>query len=118
MKIIKHNQEYIVWVSELKSLIQKTQIKASIAVNIEMIKLYWEIGQSIADKVEKANWGSAIVEQLSVDLKNEFSNQKGFSRSNLFSMKKFYEFYSSSDAEIEKIQQLVGQIPWGKMWLL
>jgi len=45
------------------------------------------------------------------DLKKEFPNQKGFSRSSLFSMKKWFEFYSKSEIEIEKIQQLVGQIP-------
>jgi len=48
-------------------------------------------------------------------LKNEFPNQKGFSRSNLFSMKQWFEFYSASNIEIEKIQQLVGQIPKNKI---
>jgi hypothetical protein len=46
-------------------------------------------------------------------LKSEFPNQKGFSRSNLFSMKKWFDFYSTSKVDIVKVQQLVGQIPWG-----
>jgi len=78
------------------------------------LNLYWTIGKSISEKVEKGNWGSSIVEELSKYLKKEFPNQKGFSRSNLFSMKKWFEFYSKSEIEIEKIQQLVGQIPWGQ----
>jgi predicted nuclease of restriction endonuclease-like (RecB) superfamily len=111
--MIKKHSEYINWVNGLKNLIQKTQIKAAISVNKELLGLYWTIGKSISEKVEKANWGSSIVEELSKDLKIEFPNQKGFSRSNLFSMKKWFEFYSKSEIEMEKIQQLVGQIPWG-----
>ncbi len=113
MNMIKRHREYINWVNELKNLIQKTQVKASISVNRELLGLYWNIGKSISEKVENANWGSSVVEELSKDLKTEFPNQKGFSRSNLFSMKKWFEFYSKSKIEIEKIQQLVGQIPWG-----
>ena len=105
--------EYRDWVIELKSRIQSSQLKAAISVNKELLSLYWEIGKSISSKISKANWGTSIVEQLSVDLKNEFPNQKGFSRSNLFSMKQWFEFYSTSNLEASKIQQLVGQIPWG-----
>ena len=114
MDLEKQNKEYFEWVDELKSLIQKTQIKASIMVNKELLSLYWNIGQSISEKIKIGKWGSAIVEELSKDLKKELPNQKGFSRSNLFSMKKWFEFYSKSEIEIEKIQQLVGQIPWGQ----
>jgi len=113
MSLTKKHTEYINWVNELKTLIQRTQIKASILVNRELMGLYWSIGKSISEKVNTANWGSSVVEELSKDLKEEFPNQKGFSRSNLFSMKKWFEFYSQSKIDIEKIQQLVGQIPWG-----
>jgi len=113
MSLTKKHTEYINWVNELKTLIQRTQIKASISVNRELMGLYWTIGKSISEKVNTANWGSSVVEELSKDLKEEFPNQKGFSRSNLFSMKKWFEFYSQSEIDIEKIQQLVGQIPWG-----
>lgn len=113
MSLTKKHTEYINWVNELKTLIQRTQIKASISVNRELMSLYWTIGKSISEKVNTANWGSSVVEKLSKDLKEEFPNQKGFSRSNLFSMKKWFEFYSQSDIDTEKIQQLVGQIPWG-----
>lgn len=75
--------------------------------------LYWEIGGSISSRISQSKWGTSVVDQLSNDLKSEFPNQKGFSRSNLFSKKQWFEFYSSKDIEIEKIQQLVGQIPWG-----
>ncbi|MEA2027700.1 MAG: PDDEXK nuclease domain-containing protein [Campylobacterota bacterium] len=108
----KSNEAYIRWVVELKRVIHTSQLKASLSVNSEMLAMYWEIGQSISQKVEVMNWGSSIVEQLSKDLKKLFPNHKGFSRTNLFYMKKWFEFYSVM--EFEKVQQLVGQIPWGQ----
>lgn len=107
-----NSPEYINWIIELKSKIQSAQLKAALSVNKELLSLYWELGKSIAQKINESNWGTSVVEELSKDLKNEFPNQKGFSRSNLFSMKQWFEFYNNS-TDIEKIQQLVGQIPWG-----
>lgn len=118
MDIVKQNKKYRKWVEELKGLIQKSQIKASISVNKELLELYWKIGESISEKSNAENWGTSVVEQLSKDLKTIFPNQFGFSRSNLFSMKKWFEFYNSSNIQIEKIQQLVGQIPWGQNVLI
>jgi len=108
-----NSSQYINWITDLKSKIQSAQLKAAVSVNKELLNLYWELGKSISLKISESNWAASVVEQLSKDLKKEFPNQKGFSRSNLFSMKQWFEFYSASNIEIEKIQQLVGQIPWG-----
>lgn len=113
MDLIYKNNEYRLWLEELKNEIQRTQIKATISVNQELLSLYWKIGQSISEKINIENWGTSVVESLSKDLKKYFPNQKGFSRSNLFSMRKWYEFYSQLDLAPEKVQQFVGQIPWG-----
>ncbi len=118
MKAIKNNKDYMLWVKELKGLIASSQIKAAVSVNRELLALYWRIGKSISDKVEIMNWGSSVVEELSIDLKKIFPNQKGFSRSNLFYMKKWFELYSSGNIDSEKVQQLVGQIPWGQNVLI
>ena len=106
----KINEEYINWLIELKKLINSSQIKASLSVNREMLVMYWEIGKSISEKVEVMKWGLGIVNVLAKDLKKLFPTQKGFSRTNLFYMKKWFEFYSTSEIELEKVQQLVGQI--------
>ncbi|NOQ72422.1 MAG: DUF1016 family protein [Crocinitomix sp.] len=114
MNVESYNaHEYIKWISTLREKIQSAQLKAAVNVNKELLSLYWELGKSISLKISESNWGSSVVEQLAKDLKKEFPNQKGFSRSNLFSMKQWFEFYSTSNNDIEKIQQLVGQIPWG-----
>ncbi|MBN2663708.1 MAG: DUF1016 family protein [Bacteroidales bacterium] len=129
MKELIYRTEYVTWLNEIKSKIYKLQVKAAIAVNTEMLLFYWDLGKDINDKQLDKNWGDAVVEQLGKDLQSEFPEMKGFSRTNLFYMKKWYLFYSEQitfvqqavgqinlPAQInseEKIQQLVGQIPWG-----
>src|SRR5680860_272600 len=108
-----NTNEYVEWVRGLKEKIRSTQIKAAVSVNREMLYLYWEIGKSISHKIRESDWGSSIVDKLATDLKREFPGQKGFSRSNLFHMKKWFEFYSVENTGYEKVQQVVGQIPWG-----
>jgi len=110
MELNNGHIEYLKWLNKLKSRIRTTQIKAALSANSELIKLYWDIGKDIFDKQEIKAWGNSVVDNLSKDLKLEFPNMKGFSRRNLFYMKKFYSFYKS---DIEKVQQLVAQIPWG-----
>ena len=113
MELIQNTNEYKKWIEKLKSEIQKSQIKAAITVNQTLLDLYWRIGKSISEKINQGNWGTSVVEKASKDLRNHFPNQRGFSRSNLFSMRKWYEFYANSGLDIKKVQQLVGQIPWG-----
>jgi predicted nuclease of restriction endonuclease-like (RecB) superfamily len=85
--------EYRDWLRDLKQQIKTGQIKAALSVNSQMIMLYWDLGRQIAEKQEKAKWGSRFIEQLSKDLREEFPKMKGFSRTNLFRMKMFYQFY-------------------------
>lgn len=108
-----NKNEYNSWLKEIKQRILKSQIKASIAVNIELLRLYWDLGKNISNKVNKSNWGAHIMEKLSTDLKKLFPDMKGFSRTNLFSIRRWYDFYSQINEDFEKVQQLVGQIPWG-----
>ncbi len=108
------NNEYKNWIAELKKKIYSTQIKASIAVNSALIEFYWDLGKSISEKENV--WGSKLIEQVASDLKAEFSEIKGLSRSNLFYCKQFYQFYTNELVQqaVGLIsQQLVVQIPWG-----
>ena len=66
----------------------------------------------IFDKQEQSKWGDGLIKQVELDLKLSLPNLKGFSRSNLIYTRKFYLFYKNHP-EIEKVQQLVGQLPWG-----
>jgi predicted nuclease of restriction endonuclease-like (RecB) superfamily len=91
--------EYKEWIQELKQKIRTAQLKASLSVSTEMILLYWDIGKSIVDKQQQFSWGSKIVEQMAKDLKREITDSNGFSRTNLFAMRKFYLFYAKASVE-------------------
>ena len=101
--------EYTAFIETLKSDIRTTQVKAALALNRELVLLYWRIGGGILAKQKELGWGAKVVEQISRDLRLEFPTMKGFSRTNLLYMRLFAESYP--DAQI--VQQLVGQIPWG-----
>jgi len=88
----------------IKQRIQGSQIKAAIKVNVELLALYWDLARMIVRKQEQASWGDGLIAMISNDLKNEFPGMKGFSRTNLLYIKKWYLFYSGG-----KVPQLVGQ---------
>jgi predicted nuclease of restriction endonuclease-like (RecB) superfamily len=90
-EITKHS-DYHNWLNELKIRIKNSQIKAALSVNKELIALYWDLGRQISEKQRTSSWGSQVVNQLSRDLCSEFKGSTGFSRSNLYAMKQFYEF--------------------------
>jgi predicted nuclease of restriction endonuclease-like (RecB) superfamily len=96
------------FVAEIKERIYESQYRALKAVNIELISLYWGIGESIIEKQEQHGWGKSIVENLSNDLQKEFPGVKGFSARNLWRMRNFYLSYYES----EKLPPLVAEIGW------
>jgi hypothetical protein len=94
---------YFQFITSLKEKIRSAQIKGTIAVNRELIKLYWEIGKDVDEKQEREGWGSHILEKVARELQNEFPGVEGFSRRNMFRMKSFYQAY-------EKVPQAVAQL--------
>ena len=91
------------WLIELKQKVRTAQLKAAVAVNTELIMLYWELGKMITEK--QTAWGSKFLEQLSQDLRTEFPDMQGFSERNLKYCRQFYQFYYPSIG-----QQLVAQL--------
>ena len=86
------NNEYKIWLTELKHKVRSNQIKAAVAVNSALIEFYWDLGKSISEK--QTAWGSKFLQQVSKDLMEEFPYMKGFSLPNLKYCKLFYEFFS------------------------
>jgi predicted nuclease of restriction endonuclease-like (RecB) superfamily len=93
---------------EVKERIRAAQYQALRAVNRELIGLYWDIGRLIVERQAGDTWGKSIVQQLSGDLQKEFPGISGFSASNLWRMKSFFEAYAGS----EKLAHLVREIGW------
>ncbi|MDD4971462.1 MAG: PDDEXK nuclease domain-containing protein [Paludibacter sp.] len=103
--------DYRNWLVGLKSTIKQRQIKAALSVNSELIRLYWDMGRQIVEKQQNTSWGSGFIDQLSKDLKEEFPQMKGFSRSNLFAIKKFYLFHNSATGIVHQVDgQLENEI--------
>ena len=99
------DEDYVKWIYDIKKRFRSAQIKTAVKVNSEQLLFNWQLGRDLVVRRAEEKWGNGIVEQVSLDLQNEFPNTKGFSTSNLWNMKKWYLFYSKDS---EKVQQLVG----------
>lgn len=109
VKDFKIDADYVAWLSEIKQRYHSAQIKAAVKVNTEKLAFNWSVGRDLVIRKAEEKWGSGIVEQLSFDLRDAFPNEKGFGTTNLWAMKKWYLFFSSSDA-IEKLHQVGGEL--------
>lgn len=103
-------EDYVHLLAEVKTRIRNAQYEALKAVNRELVGLYWDIGRMIVERQKKHGWGKAVVERLSTDLRTEFHSARGFSASNLWRMKAFFETY---DGHI-KLAPLVREIGWSQ----
>jgi predicted nuclease of restriction endonuclease-like (RecB) superfamily len=138
--------EYKEFLHEVTQRIKSSQVKAALAVNSSLIRLYWSIGKLIAEKQTANDWGKNVIEQLSLDLKTEFPGTSGFSARNLWDTRRFYLFYNdpiwrqlvakldclpeniaatasnqtktTEDQSLIILRQLVAEIPWGHHLLI
>ncbi len=107
--------EYYEWINKIKAKIHSTRTRIALSANSELLNLYWEIGREIVEKQRKSGWGSKIIEQMSIDLKHEFPDIKGFSKRNIYAMRQWYLLYSQ---KFKIVPQIVAQIPWGQNRLI
>ena len=56
--------------AEIKQRIQTAQTRAVLAVNSELVHLYWDIGRIIDDRQQREGWGAAVIPRLALELKN------------------------------------------------
>src|SRR5438093_1422051 len=75
--------DYEQFLRDLKARIRQAQIKAALAVNAEMVLLYWQIGRDILAQQAEHGWGAKVIDRLSADLRREFPEMHGFSPRNL-----------------------------------
>ncbi len=104
------DKEYKIWISELSSQYRKSQIKAAIKVNDEMLRFYYSLGKDIVIKKAESKWGSGFMKNLSMDLKAQNPGSTCFSQTNLLYMKNFYLLYSTYLEDGTITQQVVEQI--------
>jgi len=110
--------QYKNFIKEIKNKIQTSQIKAHIKVNVEMLKLYWELASMIVEKQKLSSWGDGFISDISKDLQKEFPDLKGFSKRNIELMRKWYKFWidelSIAKQVVSQIENKIFQIPWGQ----
>jgi predicted nuclease of restriction endonuclease-like (RecB) superfamily len=99
---------YIHLIENLKQEISKARIKAHLAVNKELITLYWKIGKQILEQQKQEGWGAKVIENISQDLRREFPEMKGLSSRNLVYMQTFAKAYP----DFEITQETLAQITW------
>lgn len=88
------DKEYREWIMELSTRYRRSQIKAAVKVNEEMLRFYWELGRDIVEMKAESRWGSGFMKNLSQDLKAANPTATCFSQTNLLYMKNFYRLYS------------------------
>lgn len=122
---IEHRKSYINWLSALKERIAHTQIKVASTASTMLVAFYWELGKDISEKIAQAQWGAKLIDQMALDLKSDLPDLKGFSRTNLYYIKQFYEVFSQPEyqdlfvpqnegqTKNTFVPQLGGQMPWG-----
>ncbi len=101
---------YVELLDEIKGRIRSAQIKAALAVNSELIMLYWSIGRDIVQRQEREGWGKSVVDRLASDLQRAFPEMSGFSARNIWRMRAFYVAYATAPAIVP---QPAGQLVRG-----
>ncbi len=94
--------------ADVKNRIQSAQTRAVLAVNAELVRLYWDIGRVIGERQRAEGWGAAVIPKLSRALNNELPELKGFSERNIKRMVAFHRDYPQP-ADI--VPQPVAQLP-------
>ncbi len=93
--------------AEIISFIKQTRNKVLQIVNTELINLYWNVGAYISGQVVRAAWGDGTIDDLADLIKKEHPDLKGFNRSGLFRMRRFYETYANSKFVSTVLTQIV-----------
>ena len=105
------NKEYVEWLKELKTRYRQSQTKAAVRVNSAMLEFYWSLGRDIIQRKAESKWGSGFFNQLSLDMRASFPDEKGFSSANLRYMKRWFEFYYERILNLHQVGEEIVQQP-------
>jgi predicted nuclease of restriction endonuclease-like (RecB) superfamily len=117
---------YAELLAQIKERVRRTQTRAVLAANRELLRLYWQVGRDIVRRQEVEGWGSAVIERLARDLRQAFPTVRGLSPSNVWRMRAFYRAWTSDanlaqlvrESDDADLPQAVADLPWGHHVLL
>lgn len=99
---------YDEFLRDLKERIRNAQVRAGLAVNRELVLLYWQTGRDILVRQQEQGWGAKVVKRLAADLRRAFPDMKGFSPRNLKYMRALAEAWPDKTF----VQEVLAQITW------
>jgi DUF1016 N-terminal domain len=122
--------DFAALLADVKGRIRSAQTRAVLAVNAELVRLYWDIGRIIDERQRREGWGAAVIPRLAKELKNELPDVKGFSERNIGSMIAFARAYPEPQAILQQPvakladesspqpaapspDSLIWSVPWG-----
>jgi predicted nuclease of restriction endonuclease-like (RecB) superfamily len=108
VEVVAATPGYRELLERLQRRIRESQARAARTLNVELVMLYWSIGREILVAQEAGGWGGDIVGRIAEDLRVATGSQRGFSRRNLFYMRKFAGIWPNP----EIVQPLAAQIGW------
>lgn len=107
--------DYDTVLAMLRAQVRSSRVRAHLRVNVELTHLYWSIGRTLVEKQATGAWGASVLDRVGRDLRAEFPEMRGFSRTNLKYMRSFAKAWPRSPAIG---QQPVDQLPWGHITVL
>ena len=126
--VIADGTAYKDWITEITDEFRKSQIRAAVKINDEMLRFYWKLGKDISAMSNQYGYGSGFYKILSADLKKVLPDVKSFSPTNLKYMRYFYELYPFVENRPQAVDDLnsieissqvvddlsvIFRIPWG-----
>lgn len=91
---------------EVIAIIDNARESAFRAVNRELINMYWDIGEYVSHRVTDGGWGKSVVKEFSDFIQSRYVGIKGFSSSNIWRMKQFYETYRGNEKLATLLREL------------
>lgn len=116
-KLVKIDEQYSKWISDVSKRFRQSQIKASVKVNDEMLRFYWQLGKELHDRKNSFSYGQSFYKTISRDLRKELPDVKSFSETNLKYMQYFYEMYPNIGNRPQLVDDSEDSVifctPWG-----
>jgi predicted nuclease of restriction endonuclease-like (RecB) superfamily len=100
----------------IKERVQAARVRAGLAANRELILLYWDIGRMVAERQEAEGWAASVIDRLSIDIRHDFPDLKGFSARNIWRMRSFYLAYGEQIINLPQAVAEIGSIDKNKVW--
>ncbi|HTI09111.1 MAG TPA: PDDEXK nuclease domain-containing protein [Puia sp.] len=108
---MKQEQQF----TEVVQLIQRSRTNAYKAINTELINCYWQVGEHISQRIANAIWGDKTIDELANFIGSRHPDLKGYTRSSLYRMRKFYETYRNISSIVAPVVRQLQDIDSQKL---